>query len=224
MTGKEAARLIDVSAVQSASSLYEIQQLVKYAEQYRFINVHVLPNRVKQLSEMLKPIEGVYVGAPVGFPGGGHKTSVKMQEAKDLLEDGVEEMDIVMNVGRFKSGEYGYVLDELKQIIGFVDKRAKTKVIIELNTLSDEEALKACELVIQSGADFVKTGTGWVKGDANVARIARLMEVCRGRIHVKAAGGIRTAEEFMALYDIGVERMGINAVSAIEIVQALDRK
>jgi len=217
----QAARLIDISAVRTPHTRSDIEQLVKYAKAYRFINVHVLPNWVKLLAELLKEEPDVYVGAPVGFPSGGHKTEIKLAEAKHLAVDGVQEMDIMMNVGRFLNKEYDYVLDELTQIIRDVPKGVLTKVIIEINVLNDAEMKNACALVIESGADFVKTGTGWVPGDANIGRIRAMKEVCGDKIKIKAAGGIRTPQEFLELYDMGVARMGINTKSALEIVEHL---
>lgn len=222
LTAKEAAGMIDISAVRTHSTLADIERNVELARQYRFINVHVLPNWVRTLAGMLKDIDGVYVGSPVGFPSGGHTTKVKLLEAEGLLEDGVQEMDIVMNVGRFLNREYGYVLDELKQIIRLADKRVMTKVIIEINNLNDEQMADACKLVIDSGADFVKTGTGWVPGTANIERCRKMKEVCGSSIKVKAAGGIRTREDFLQLYEMGVERMGINTDSAISIVKSFE--
>jgi deoxyribose-phosphate aldolase len=224
ITAEQAARMIDISAVRTPSSLGDITEVVDYARQYRFINVHVLPNWVKQLSQMLADMPDVYVGAPVGFPSGGHTTKVKLAEAKGLIEDGVQEMDIVMNIGRLKNKEYDYVLDELKQIIGATPANVLTKVIIEINALDDAEMEKACELVIESGAGFVKTGTGWIPGDANVERIRKLKRICGDRIKVKAAGGIRTPQEFLELCEMGVERMGINTKSALEIIEYLRGK
>jgi deoxyribose-phosphate aldolase len=197
----------------------DIVELVRYAKEYKFINVHVLPSWVKLLSEMLKELPDVYVGAPVGFPSGGHKTEVKLAEARCLAADGVQEMDIVMNVGRFRNQEYDFVLDELVQIINQVPKQILTKVIIEINILNDVEMRKACELVIESGADFVKTGTGWIPGDANVERIRTMKGICGSKIKIKAAGGIRTPQEFLELCNMGVERFGINTKSALEIVE-----
>jgi len=219
ITAEQAARLIDISAVRTAHTLSDVKELVEYARRYRFINVHVLPNWVKLLSEMLADIPDVYVGAPVGFPSGGHTIQVKLEEAKRLAEDGVQEMDIVMNVGRLKNEEYDYVLDELRQIIGETPKHVLTKVIIEINVLDDNEMARACELVIKSGADFVKTGTGWIAGNANIERIRKIKQICGSKIKVKAAGGIRTPQEFLELREMGVERMGINTKSAIEIVE-----
>lgn len=220
MTAKDAARLIDISAVRTHHGLKDIEQVVKIAKEYRFINVHSLPSWTKTVSEMLKDDPDIRVGAPVGFPGGGHTTKVKMLEAQQLIEDGVEEMDIVMNVGKFKNGELQYVTDELKQIIALAPEHVLTKVIIELNCIDDSELQDICSVVIDSGGDFLKTGTGWVPGDANVARIAKIKEYTRGKIQIKAAGGIRTRNEFDALLALGVERFGINTASALAIVES----
>lgn len=220
MTPVEAARLIDISAVRTHHCLKDIEEVVKIAQKYRFINVHALPCWVKQLSVLLANDPDIYVGAPVGFPGGAHRTETKLLEAKYLVEDGAQEIDIVMNVGKFKAGEYGYVRDELRQIIDSMPSHILKKVIIELNCLTDEEIQPACELVMDTGADFLKTGTGWVPGDANIDRIARIKKLTHGKIKVKAAGGIRTREEFDRLVDLGVERFGINTKSALEIVES----
>ncbi len=222
MNAIEAARMIDVSAVRTHHSLEDILEVVRAARQYRFINVHALPAWVKALSELLRDDEDIRVGAPVGFPSGGHRTNVKMLEAEALLEDGVQEMDIVMNVGKFKNREYGYVLGELKDIVTLAGGRVMTKVIIELNCLADEELEAACRIVEDSGADFLKTGTGWVPGGANVERIAAIKRITGGRIKVKAAGGIRTRAEFDALLKLGVERFRINTQSALEIVRSFE--
>ena len=219
MNAREAARLIDISAVRTHHTMSDIEEIVGYAKEYKFINVHVLPNWMKQLSEMLKDVEGEYAGGPVGFPSGAHKTETKVVEAKGLIEDGIEEMDIVMNVGRFKNKEYGYVLKELREIIGLAKNAGRpilTKVLIELNCLTEEEADKACEIVVSSGADFLKTGTGWVPGDANIERIRRIKKNLAGTgMKVKAAGGIRTLNDAFALIQAGATRLGTSCGAAI---------
>lgn len=220
MTATDAARLIDISAVRTQHTLSDIESVVEIAKKYRFINVHTLPAWTRTLRDMLAGEEDIFVGAPVGFPGGGHRTETKILEARLLVEDGVQEMDVVMNVGRFKNREYGYVLDELKAVLAVAPDHVLTKVILEINCLTDEEMLRACDLVMESGADFIKTGTGWVPGGANIDRIAKIKKATHGRIKLKAAGGIRTRQEFDALLELGVERFGINTQSALEIVQS----
>ena len=209
LTGKEAAAMIDISAVRTHHGYSDIEEAVALAKKYRFINVHVLPCWVKETAEMLKGVDGVYVGSPVGFPAGAATTLTKIAEAEQLLRDGVEEMDIVMNIGKFKSGERQYVLNELREIIGMTDKK--------------DEVLRACDLVMESGADFVKTGTGWIPGTLDLAQVQQIKEHCGNVIKLKVAGGVRTREDFIALAEMGVERVGINVASAIEIVDALNR-
>jgi deoxyribose-phosphate aldolase len=218
MNSYDAARLIDVSAVRTAHTLSDIEEVVNVAKQYRFINVHSLPCWTLAVRDMLEGENDIYVGAPVGFPGGGHKTPIKILEAEHLIKDGVQEMDIVMNVGRFKNKEYKFVVDEIKQILAVTPKGVRTKVIIEINALTDAETDKACEIIPDTGAEFLKTGTGWIAGPLDIARIKRIKDLTRGRIKIKAAGGIRTREEFEELAAYGVERFGINLKSALEIV------
>ncbi|MEG1516399.1 MAG: deoxyribose-phosphate aldolase [Clostridia bacterium] len=220
MSALDVARMIDISAVRTQHFQKDIDELVRLAKAYHFINVHVLPSWVHDLAPRIKDIGDVYVGSPVGFPSGGHTTSVKLVEAYQLISDGAQEVDIVMNIGKLKDGQYDYVLNELKTIIRMIGPLAITKVIIEINVLTDAEMFKACELVMHSGASFVKTGTGWIPGGANIDRIKKLKEYCGNDIKIKAAGGIRTREDFLALYDLGVERMGINTNSAVTIVES----
>lgn len=224
LTGKEAAAMIDISAVRSHHTYKDIQEVVELAKQHRFINVHVLPCWVSTLAEMLRDVDGVYVGAPVGFPSGAATTLTKVVEAGQMIRDGVEEMDIVMNIGRFKAGDTDYVRNELREIIGMTDKRVKTKVIIETRVLEEDEIYRACDIVMASGADFVKTGTGWVPGALDLEQIRRIKSHCGSDIQLKVAGGVRTREEFIALAEMGVERVGINTISALQIVNALNQK
>ena len=221
MNAYEAAAKIDISAVRTHHSKKEIDEVVSIGKKYRFINVHVLPCWVSYLAECLADSPSVLVGAPVGFPGGAHCRNVKELEARQLLEDGVQEMDLVMNVGKFRNGEYDYVLDEIKMVRDIAGQ-IPMKVIIEMNCLEDSEIYKACDLVIRGGADFVKTGTGWVPGDANLKRIEKMVQHINGAIKVNAAGGIRTREDFLFLDSLGVERFGINVQSAVEIVESFN--
>ena len=216
----DAARLIDISAVRTHHTLSDIEEVVKIAKQYRFINVHSLPCWTSTVRDLLAGEKDIYVGAPVGFPGGAHKTEVKLLEAEHLIKDGVQEMDIVMNVGRFKNREYKYVADEIRQILAITPKEVRTKVIIEINALDGEEIDKACEIIPDTGAEFLKTGTGWISGPVNIQVIKRIKDLTRGKIKIKAAGGIRAREEFEELVNYGIERFGINLKTALEIVSS----
>lgn len=216
------ARMIDISAVRTHHSMEDIKTLIQYAKKYRFINVHVLPAWVSLVADLLKEEKDILVGSPVGFPSGGHSREIKVQEAKRLIIDGVQEMDMVINVGKLKSGEYNYVLDEIKEIVD-ISGSIPLKVIIEINCLTDNEIKKACKLVIKGGANYIKTGTGWIPGDANVKRIKMIKQFIGDDIKIKAAGGIRTKVEFLKLYEIGIRRFGINLKSAIKIVNLFNK-
>jgi len=220
MTQYDAARLIDISAVRTQHTLSDIEEVVKIAKQYRFINVHSLPCWTSTVRDLLAGEDDIYVGAPVGFPSGGHRIEVKLIEAECLIKDGVQEMDIVMNVGRFKNREYKFVIDEIKQVLAITPKEVRTKVIIEINALTGDEIDKACEIIPDTGAEFLKTGTGWISGPVNIPVIKRIRDLTRGKIKIKAAGGIRTREEFEGLVDYGIERFGINLKTALEIVSS----
>ncbi|MDR2457849.1 MAG: deoxyribose-phosphate aldolase, partial [Clostridiales Family XIII bacterium] len=214
MNKKTVAKLIDISAVRSFSTREDIIETCSIAKKYGFINVHSLPSWTLFLSELLYDRPDIKVGAPVGFPTGGNRKEVKILEAKKLIDDGVEEMDIVMNIGKFKSGEKAYVLDEINEIISI--KKSKdilTKVIIEINALSDKEILSAAELIMKTKADYIKTGTGYIVGDTNIERIRLIKEKTRNKIKIKAAGGIRTKKDFEELLNLGIERFGINTKS-----------
>lgn len=221
MTGFQAAGKIDISAARTHHTKSDIDRLIQAARTYRFINVHVMPCWVSYLSEQLKNNPDILPGAPVGFPGGCHKTRVKILEAEELIRDGVGEMDMVMNIGKLKNREYDYVLDEIRSVKA-VAGAVPLKIIIEISCLEDEEMLKACDLVIRGGADFIKSGTGWIGENANLSRLKKIKEYVGGSIKVKAAGGIRTIEEFRFLNDLGIERYGINMNTAVELVESLD--
>lgn len=220
MNTLNAARMIDISAVRTQHTWNDIQYLAEVAKQYRFINVHTLPCWTESVSRLLRNEHDIYIGAPVGFPSGAHKTSVKLLEAQNLVADGVQEMDIVMNVGKLKNKEYDYVHDELCKIIRSTPDHILKKVIIESACLTDEELYPACQIVIDSGADFIKTGTGWVSGKMELDRIKNILTFTKEKIRLKVAGGIRTREEFEELCHLGVDRFGINVQSALNIVRS----
>ncbi len=214
----ELERMIDVSAVRSGNTYEDVSAAIDIAMKYHFINVHTFPCWTKHVAKSLSGYPDIYAGAPVGFPSGGHKTAVKILEAIQLVEDGAKEIDIVMNINRLKSGQFSLVQDELEAIIACVPSEITKKVIIEINCLSDKEMLDACALVMASGADYIKTGTGWIPGDSNLSRIEKITGFTKGRIKIKAAGGIRTLNDCIRLHELGVSRIGIGVDTAKKIM------
>jgi deoxyribose-phosphate aldolase len=216
LSAADLARMIDISAVQAFHTLDDVTELARVAVQRRFVAAHVLPNFVTHLSQQLAGSETM-TGAPVGFPSGGSSTSVKLAEARELIESGVQEMDLMISLGRLRSGDYSYVLNEIRAV---VDAAAPVpvKVILELHYLSDDQIKRGCELCIRAGADFVKTATGWAPSGATLQRVELITRFVHNSIKVKASGGIRDFETVEQMWRMGVQRFGINTAAAISIL------
>ena len=208
--------MIDISAVQASHGKKEIDELVEIAKNNQFIAVHALPSWIPYLKERAAETD-LLVGGPVGFPSGGHTIEVKAMEAKRLADDGVDEMDMMMNIGKFLSGDYDHVLRDFRAAIDAAGE-VPVKLIIEAVYLTDDQIKQACELSIEAGAAFVKTGTGWAAGGATVDQIRMITDFVGGAIEVKAAGGVRGLAMFIDLYRMGVTRFGINLQSSLEIL------
>ena len=219
LKSEEIARLIDVSTVRTSHGEADIRQLVAYAKEYRFISVHALPCWVSLLSSLLASDADIYVGAPVGFPSGAHKTMTKLTEAEQLLADGVEEMDLMMNVGMLRSGRLDYVEDEIKAVVQIAGD-VEVKVILEVHCLSDDEIKRACELCIKAGAAFVKTSTGWMPTGATLETVSLISNFVGNAIKIKAAGGIRDLDTLAKMVALGVARFGINVQASMDLISA----
>lgn len=219
LKSEDIARLIDVSTVRTAHGEADIRQLVTYAQEYRFISVHALPCWVSLLSDLLSADADIYVGAPVGFPSGAHKTNTKLIEAEQLLADGVQEMDLMMNIGMLRSGRLNYVEDEIKAIVQIAGD-VEVKVILEVHCLSDDEIKKACELCIKAGAAFVKTSTGWLPTGATLETVSLISNFVGNAIKIKASGGIRDLNTLAKMYAMGVARFGINVQASMDLISA----
>lgn len=143
---------------------------------------------------------------------------MKVFEAKRALEDGADELDMVINIGALKDGNYDYVKNDIAEVVKVAhEKGAKVKVIIETCFLTDEEKVKACELAKAAGADFVKTSTGFGTGGATVEDVKLMRKVVGPEMGVKAAGGIRTYEQALAMIEAGATRIGTS--SGVKIVE-----
>jgi len=212
----ELARMIDVSAVQTFHDLTDVAELALVARSYGFIAAHVLPGFVPLLKEKLTGSDTL-VGAPVGFPSGGSTTRIKLAEARDLVEAGVQEMDLMMNVGRLRSRDKEYVLGEIRAAVDAVAP-VPVKVILEIHYLTDEEIKVACEICISGGAEYVKTSTGWAPSGATLDRVALITRFVGGAIKVKASGGCRDLDTVENMLALGVKRFGINTDAAIAIL------
>ena len=158
------------------------------------------------------------VGGPIGFPSGGHTTMIKLAEARSLVEAGADELDMMINLGRLKSGDLGYVRDEIRAVAEMIAP-IPLKVILEVSRLTDDEIRRGSESVVEAGAAFVKTGTGWTGETTTLNHIRIINAVVQGNCQIKASGGIRNLETIKAMLSLGVTRFGINTRVALELIK-----
>jgi deoxyribose-phosphate aldolase len=221
LSSADLAKMIDISAVQAYHTAADVVELARIAVERKFVAAHVLPNFVSLLRDNLGD-SGTMTGAPVGFPSGGSTRHIKVAEARELRDAGVQEMDLMINLGRLRSGDFAYVLDEIEAVVESVTP-IPVKVILEVHYLSDEQIKRSCEMCIQAGAEFVKTATGWAPSGATLERIELITGFVKDAIKVKASGGIRDYETVEKMCRLGVKRFGINTAAAISILENCDK-
>lgn len=207
-------KYIDHTLLKATATEEEIIQLCNEAKKYNFFSVCVNGSNVSPASKELKG-SGVQVCAVIGFPLGAASKETKVFEAKDCIAKGADEIDMVINIGFVKSGKYEMVYNEIKEIKEAVGSRI-LKVIIETCYLTNDEKVKACELAVKAGADFVKTSTGFGTGGANFEDVKIMLETVKGKAKVKASGGVKDSETAKKYVSLGVERLGTS--SGIKIV------
>ncbi len=222
MDARELAKYIDHTNLRAFATREDIKRLCKEAKEYGFYAVCVNPYRVKDAAEFLKGTD-IKIASVVGFPLGATFTETKVQEAIMAVRNGADEIDMVMNIGAMKDGDYGVVERDIKEVVEAVHPMgAKVKVIIETCYLSDEEKIKACELAKKAGADFVKTSTGFGTAGAKVEDVKLMRSVVGNDMGVKAAGGIHNAKEAIAMIEAGATRIG--ASRSVQIIETLELK
>lgn len=191
----------------------QIDQLISEAKTYDFKSVCVNPIFVKYAKEALKDTD-VLVCTVIGFPHGTHTTAVKIFETQDALNNGADEIDMVINIFDLKNDPLK-VYEEIKALKDVCGQKV-LKVIIETCYLTPEEIVKASELVVKAGADFVKTSTGFGTGGATIENVKLMKETVSNKAEVKASGGVRTYEQAMAMIDAGATRIGTS--NGIDII------
>lgn len=209
------AKVIDHTLLKPTATREQIETLCREAAEHGFCSVCVNPYWVPLAAKMLKGT-GVKTCTVIGFPLGANTTEVKVFEAKTALENGADELDMVINIGALKSKDYDTVLQDIRALRALGDNFV-LKVIIETSELTDEEKVKACKLAAEAKADFVKTSTGFTKGGATVHDVALMKKSIPAGMQVKASGGVRTREDAEAMLAAGATRLG--ASSGIKIVE-----
>ncbi|MCY2950611.1 MAG: deoxyribose-phosphate aldolase [Planctomycetota bacterium] len=202
------AKMIDHSLLNPVMTVEELEQGIGVALEYEVASVCILPYYLRRCAERLRG-SGVKASTTIGFPHGGHTTAIKLGEAKLALDEGCEELDMVINISKALSGDWGYVGDEIGAIVELAHGRGqKVKVIFENCYLQDEQKIKLCEICGRVGADWVKTSTGYGSGGATDEDLKLMRKHSPGHVQVKAAGGVRTLARLLEVRALGVTRVG----------------
>jgi deoxyribose-phosphate aldolase len=215
---KNLASYIDHTILKPEATSQDIQRVCLEAVQYQFASVCVNPYYVRQVSELLKD-SPVKVTSVIGFPLGCTLKEVKAFEARMAVNAGADELDMVINIGALKSKDYQTVLEDIKAVVDAAEG-CTVKVIIETCLLTDDEKVKACQLAVEAGANFVKTSTGFSKGGAEAKDIALMKKAVGNQAKVKASGGIKNYQITMEMIEAGAERIGASA--SIDIVEGAE--
>lgn len=206
-------RYIDHTLLKPESTQTQIDKLIAEAVEYQFASVCVNPTWVSYAAKALKGTE-VNVCTVIGFPLGANTSSVKAFETKDAVANGADEIDMAINIGQLKSGQYDAVEADIRAVVEASGDKL-VKVIIETCLLTDGEKVKACQLAVAAGADYVKTSTGFSTAGANIADVTLMRKTVGPNIGVKAAGGTRSYADAEAFIKAGATRIGTSAGVAI---------
>lgn len=212
------AKYIDHTILNADATEKDIQRICIEAKEYNFKTVCINPGWVDYAAHLLKGTD-VGITTVIGFPLGANTSEIKAAEAKQAVEKGVSDVDMVINIGALKNEDYPTVLNDIKAVVNAVDGKAIVKVIIETSLLNKTEKIRACELAKQAGADFVKTSTGFSTGGATIDDVKLMRATVGPKMGVKASGGVRSYEDAVAMIEAGATRIG--ASSGIAIVQGV---
>lgn len=217
MSFTQLAQYIDHTLLKPQSTEKEIIELCREAKEHGFYAVCVNPCFVNLAAKLLTGTK-VKVAGVVGFPLGASLKEIKAKEAEQAFKSGAQEVDMVMNIGALKGGNYDEVVRDIQAVVDVaksqVPKRI-VKVIIETGLLTHEEKVKACQLVVAAGADFVKTSTGFNGGGATLEDLVIIKQAIEGKIKIKASGGIRDYKTARAMLEAGADRIGTSSGVAI---------
>lgn len=217
-------RRVDISGVRGDVSLKEIDQIVAASKHYQFICAFALPAFTPYLIEKLKDEPAIHVGATVGFPSGGDTTAAKVFSAKEQIKMGVDEIDMVINVGAAKSGRFDLVEEDIRAVVEAAEGKYPVKSILEIAYLTDDEIRYASEAAVRAGVTYVKTGTGWGPKPTTVDTIKLIKATIGDAALIKAAGGVRTLDTMLEMIDAGCDRFGIGLRSILSIMKDVNAR
>lgn len=212
MNQKEILKKVDHTLLSQTATWQEIKEICDDAIHYEAASVCIPPSYVKRAKEYAG--KQMKICTVIGFPNGYHTTAVKEFETKDAIENGADEIDMVINLGDVKDGNYEKVLDEIKRLKAVCEEKV-LKVIIETCLLTEEEKVKLCQIVTEAGADYIKTSTGFSTGGATLEDIRLFAAHVGEKVHIKAAGGISSFEDAEAFVEAGADRLGTSRLIKI---------
>lgn len=214
----EVLGIIDHTILKPDATEEMIEKLCKEAKEYGFAAVCINPYYVSLCKKLLKDSK-VKIATVIGFPLGANTSQTKAFEAKNAIENGCDEVDMVINIAALKSKDYFTVKEDIEAVVEAAKGKALVKVIIETSFLDNEEKVKVCELSMESGADFVKTSTGFSASGATVEDVKLMKKVVGDKLGIKASGGIRDLETAKKMIEAGANRLG--ASSGVKIAKEL---
>jgi len=214
ITYEQLAKTIDHSLLRPELTDADVIVGCDLAREYHVASVCVKPYHVTLARKLLAGSD-VEVGTVVGFPHGNSKIETKVYETGRAIAEGATEIDMVLNIGQLRSGHLDYIRNEVQAVVKAAHPRAIVKVILENAYLTDEEKIMACKLCEEAGADFVKTSTGFAPTGATVEDIKLMRATVGPHVQIKAAHGVRTLDQLLAVIDAGATRSGATATAAI---------
>lgn len=214
-TKEQVAATIDHAVLKPDMTLKQIEENAEVCKKYKVASMCVRPCDIKYAAQLLKD-SPVKVSCVLSFPHGSDSTAVKAFAAKQAIEDGAQEIDMVMNIGEFMSGNYDYVLNDIKSVVDVAHQHGViVKVIQESGYLTLDQVAKACEISYMAGADYVKTSTGFGPGSATTEIIDVMIKTVGDKMGVKPSGGVRTWETAVAYLEQGADRLGVGSTEAV---------
>lgn len=219
MNAKQLAAMIDHTNLKPFASVEDFKVLCQEASENQFKMVAINSSPVSLCADMLKET-GVNVGAAISFPLGQTTIATKCFETEVAIKEGADEIDYVINIGELKNGNYAYIEEEMSRIVAICrENKVTSKVIFENCYLNDSEKIKLCQIASEVKPDFIKTSTGLGTSGATVEDIKLMRQHVAPQVKVKASGGVRDLETFLAMVDAGAERIGTS--SSLKILKEL---
>lgn len=217
LTSLDIAKMIDLSCVRTISNKADIEEMVNAAKEYHFGQVSINQCFIPYTKQLLAGSSDIHIVGNVSFPSGSDSTKTKVFQAQEMKDAGCDEIDVVLNIGKLRSGLIDEVQADLNAVIKVINP-LPVKVIIEIMYLTRLEVEQACAISLAAGATFVKTGTGWADRPTSLDDVKLVKSLVGDRAKIKASGGIRSLETLVDMYKAGARRFGVNLKSGISIV------